>query len=115
MNIIYNWIVNSMDCYPKQTEESNVVFKVNWGLTGSDESTGIGYGGYINGSIDLTYEVGTPFTPYANLTENQVIGWVQTALGEEKIVKLKVDITKQIAEQMNPPIVKPSLPWLKGA
>ena len=114
MNIIYTWIINVMDCYPKHDKENNVVFKVNWGLAGSDESTGIGYTGYVTGSVNLSYEVGTTFTPYNELTQEQVIGWVKVALGEEKITELESTIVAQILKQMNPPIVTPSLPWSQG-
>jgi hypothetical protein len=115
MNIIYTWIINGVECYPNHAGENNVVFKVNWGLTGSDESTGIGYGGYVSGPVELTYEAGTTFTPYADLTENQVINWVKDSLGEEKIAELKTNITEQIKIQLTPAVVTPLLPWSQGA
>jgi hypothetical protein len=57
------------------------------------------------------FKEGSTFTPYANLTEAQVIGWVKNALGEESVTGYETKVAQQIADQINPPVVTPQLPW----
>jgi hypothetical protein len=55
----------------------------------------------------ICYEAGTPTTPFASLTEAQVIAWVKDKLGEETV---EAALAAQIEAQKNP--VKASgLPW----
>ena len=51
------------------------------------------------------------FTPYNDLTEAQVHGWVESALGAEQVAAYKAAIAQQIELQKNPiDAVLPS-PW----
>ena len=55
----------------------------------------------------------TKFTPYADLTEAIVLGWVKESLGETGIISIESCIQGQIDSQINPPVtpeIKP-LPW----
>ena len=82
MATTYTWGVVQMDAYPEYEGETDVVFSVHWTLTGEEA----GFTGYVYGSVGVSLTPGAPFTPYADLTEAQVIGWVQDALGEEQVV-----------------------------
>ena len=65
------WTVTAMDCYPQEGGNTDVVFTVHWTCAGTD--------GTYNASIYSTCSVPTPegtFTPYAQLTQSQVLGWV---------------------------------------
>lgn len=107
MTITNTWAVVQMDAYPEADGETDVVFTVHWTLTATDGT----YQGYVYGSQGVTYEAGTPFTPYADLTETQVIGWVQSAMGAEQVAAYEANVADQIANQINPPVVTPPLPW----
>lgn len=107
MTITNTWAVVQMDCYPEAEGETDVVFTVHWTLTATDGT----YTGYVYGSQGVTYEAGSPYTPYADLTETQVIGWVQSAMGEEQVAAYEANAAEQIANQINPPVVTPPLPW----
>jgi hypothetical protein len=96
-----------MDAYPEQDGETDVVFNVHWTLTGTDGT----YSGNVYGSQSVTVDPEAPFTPYADLTQAQVIGWVKDALGEEQVASLEANVAEQIANQINPPVVTPDLPW----
>jgi hypothetical protein len=49
--------------------------------------------------------------PYADLTEELVIGWVKEALGgDEKVAEIEAALQKQLDEQHSP-TVAPGLPW----
>ena len=107
MAISYLWNVQQMDCYPEYEGEADVVFAVHWRLNATDGT----YSGSAYGSIGLTLDPDADFVSFADLTEEQVIGWVQDALGEEQVDALEANVAKLIEDQANPPVVSPTLPW----
>ena len=111
MAIINTWNIQQLNCYPELDGEPDVVFTVHWTLNGTDGT----YAGSVYGSVGVTLDPDAPFTPYASLTEAQVIGWVQDALGEEQVASYEANVAQQIADQIDPPVVTPPLPWAEGA
>ena len=107
MAITNTWGVVQMDAYPAHDGETDVVFQVHWTLTATDGT----YTGYVYGSVGVSLDPASPFTPYADLTEAQVIGWVQAAMGTEQVDAYEANVAQQIADQVNPPVVTPPLPW----
>lgn len=107
MTITNTWNVTQMDAYPEADGEQDVVFTVHWTLTATDGT----YQGYVYGSVAVPAPTGTNFTPYANLTLDQVVGWVKEALGAEQVAAYEANVAQQIANQINPPVVTPPLPW----
>jgi hypothetical protein len=102
--ITYTWTVSQLDCYPQLDSHNDVVFTVHWQLTGSD--------GTFSGSVYSTCSVPAPtdsFTPYADLTQEQVIGWIW-ANGVDKDAA-EAAVQTQIDNQINPPVTSPKLPW----
>lgn len=75
MTTTYNWTIAQMDAYPEYEGQTDVVFTVHWTLNGTDGT----YNGYVYGSVGLTLDPEAPFTPYADLTEAQVVGWATLA------------------------------------
>jgi len=108
MTITNNWAVQQMDCYPEYGGQSDVVFTVHWTLTATD---GDGHTGSVYGSVGVTLDDGATYTPYADLTQAQVIGWVQSTLGAEQVASYEANVAQQIAEQIDPVVVSPPLPW----
>ena len=107
MSVTCNWTVVQMDAYPEYEGHSDVVFTVHWRLNGTDgEYTAGAYG-----SVGLTLDPEAEFTPFEKLTEAQVIGWVQDALGEEQVTSYEANVAQQINNQIVPPVVTPPLPW----
>jgi hypothetical protein len=96
-----------MDAYPEYEGETDVVFTVHWTLNGTDGT----YNGSVYGSVGVTLDPDAPFVPYASLTQAQVVGWVQDALGEEQVLSYEANVAQQIDNQINPPVVTPPLPW----
>ena len=107
MPITNTWNIQQLDCYPELDGDTDVVFTVHWTLNGTDGT----YNGSVYGSVGVTLDPDAPFVPYASLTEAQVIGWVQDALGEEQVASYEANVAQQIANQINPPVVTPPLPW----
>jgi hypothetical protein len=110
MSATINWTVTAMDCYPQADGETDAVFTVHWTCSGTQENNGTTY----NGSVYSTTSVPAPaeggsFTPYADLTQDQVLGWCW-ANGVEKAAT-EAAVQQQIDQQINPPVIQPPLPW----
>jgi len=104
MATIYTWSVTAMDCYPQSEGETDVVFTVHWTCAGTD--------GVYSSSVYATCSVPAPtgsFTPYADLTQEQVLGWIWSS-GVDKDAT-EAAVAQQIQNQVNPPVVTPALPW----
>ena len=105
MSNTYTWEVSRMDCYPQAEGETDVVFTVHWRCNGTDGT----YSGTVYGTSGVHYQGGTPFTPYNELTLEQVLAWVWDS-GVDKDAT-EAAVAQQIENQVNPPVVHPPLPW----
>lgn len=110
MSNTYTWTVSGMSAYPQEDGQTDVVFSVQWYCTGSNNAnppvTAV-----IGNFTPVTYQAGSPFTPYSQLTQDQVIGWVQSAMGPTQVTALYAALDGLISEKINPPVVNPPLPW----
>lgn len=103
----YAWSVTSMTCYPEYASQTNVVFQVSWVCSATDGTNNTA----TYGTVDVTYEAGTPFTPYSSLTLAQVNGWVAAALGAAGIAAAEATCDAQLTAMANPTTVSNPLPW----
>lgn len=98
------WTVTQMDCYPQVQQETDVVFTVHWTCSGvQDEFTSSVYS-----TCSLPLPEGQ-FTPYNQLTQDQVLGWIW-ANGVDKAAT-EAAVQQQIDNLINPPVITPPLPW----
>jgi hypothetical protein len=107
MTISYNWTIAQLDAYPEYEGHKDVVFTAHWRMDGTDGE----YAAGVYGSVGLTLDPKAKFTPFEKLTEAQVIGWVKDALGEEQVTSYEENVANQIEALINPPVVRPPLPW----
>jgi hypothetical protein len=111
----YTWIVEQMDCYPTYESQTNVVFTVHWRCNATSDQTQVvngqtvPYTANIYGTRGLTYTAGSPYTPYAQLTQQQVLEWIWANNVDQNATQTALD--GMIANQINPPVVSPALPW----
>jgi hypothetical protein len=96
MSATITWSVVSMQAFAQADGQTDVVIKVQWQCTGSQANNGINYfGGVYGGAVSVEYQQGEPFTPYDQLTEEQVLGWVWAngvnKTGTEAIVQAQID------------------------
>ena len=103
----YEWNFPAFDAYPQEAGETDVVYTVHYTYTATDGE----YVGSVYGTVGVTYEAGSPFTPFADLTKDQVEGWVVDALGEETVAAMKANVDGQIENQINPKTITLSPPW----
>jgi hypothetical protein len=105
MATTYTWSVVAMDEYPEQDGEQDVVFNVHWTLSGTDGT----YTGSTYGSQGVSVDATGTFTPYADLTQEQVLGWIWDS-GVDKAAQ-EASVAAQIENQVNPTVVSLPLPW----
>jgi hypothetical protein len=101
----YTWTVTAMDCYPQEDGNTDVVFTVHWTCSGTDGT----YSSSVYSTCAVPAPSGGAFTPYQDLTQNQVLGWIW-ANGVDQTAT-EAAVAQQIANQVNPPVVTPALPW----
>jgi hypothetical protein len=107
------WIIERLLVKPTEGSLTDVVITADWRCNGI-ETIGTGddaktYNGTCYGSASFAPPTEN-FTPYEDLTEQQVLGWCY-ANGVNKTA-IEANVTLQIESQINPPVIAPPLPWL---
>lgn len=99
---------------PNVAGETDAVVLVQWAVSGTDGT----YSETLSdNTTQFTLSADEPnSTPYDELTEEQVIGWIQNVLGEDRVSNYEITIESSINSQANPPITpsEQPLPWAKG-
>jgi hypothetical protein len=110
MSITYTWSVNQLTVHPTHDGKTDVVATVSWSYRGVDAT---GVGSSRGGVTDVTYNAKAPFTPFADLTEAEVLGWVQSTITSEQKAEMEAGISGDIDWQKQPSNepVSPPLPW----
>jgi len=103
--ITLSWIIERLLVKPTEGSHTDVVITADWRCNGSQDQ----YSGTCYGSCSFAPPSGS-FTPYEDLTQDQVLGWCY-ANGVDKTA-IEANVTAQINDQINPPIIAPPLPWL---
>jgi len=103
----YTWVIDSLDCTPSLNGQTNVVSNVYWRVIGTDGT----HTSAIYGIQPLTYKEGSPFTAYSALTKDTVIGWVQTAMGVDRIALIQTTLNNMINSLASSTVVQTPLPW----
>lgn len=112
-------IVWSIDWMNTSTQTINgfseVVVTAGWRCNGTDNSTGRLFSTTNYGSASfMEPPQGDPsFVPYANLTQDVVLGWCWSS-GVNK-AQIEEAVAQNLANLVNPPIVQPPLPWVAPA
>lgn len=102
------WNITQLNAYPEKDGLTDVVFTVHWILTAKDGD----YNSSVYGSIGVELNHEEPYTPYADLTLDQIIGWVKSSLGEEQVTEYENGVSSIIEKQKNPTVINPPLPWV---
>lgn len=107
MSTVYVWKIKSMQTM-NQPEPDYVVF-VQADVEGIDGNYKAS--SFVNVALDTTQK--DTFTPYNELTEEQVVGWVKDVLTPEGVANLEADLRLKIDALINPPVVPQDtpLPW----
>lgn len=102
MTTTYTWAIANLE---RHTADG-IVFSVHWTLSANDGT----YASSAYGSIGLEQPEGNVI-PYADLTPELVIGWVQDKLGgDEKVAEIEAALQAQLDEQAAPTKAA-GVPW----
>ena len=103
--ITYKWIFSAFDCKVSEEGMQDVVTTVHWRYNGTNEDG-------ISAEVYGAQSVGTPtpdaFTPYPELSEEQVIGWMESAIDMEA---MNANIDSRIEAIIKPVKVTLQAPW----
>ena len=101
----YNWNCKTVDCYPEQDNEADVVYNVHWIITGvSDQKDPQGdfYSATSIGTQTLDTSQITNFIPFEQLTNDEVVAWTKGAMGDEQVASIEASIQSQIDSLITP-------------
>ena len=98
--ITYDWNCKTVDVYPVNEGNNNVVYNVHYRVVGEDSETAV-LGDFIGTQVLDVSDI-TDFTPFEDLTNDQITNWVKTTLGAEKVTQIEDSIASQIGEKENP-------------
>ena len=99
-----SWLIERLLCKPLEGSNPDVVITADWRCNGSQDS----FSGTCYGSCSFQPPSGS-FTPYEDLTQEQVLQWCYEN-GVDKTA-IEANVSLQIENQINPPVVALPLPW----
>jgi hypothetical protein len=103
-----DWQVSNLDCKVSEDNLSDVVFNVHWRCSATEVDGDKTYSASVYSTCSVPGP-GNPFTPYADLTQEQILGWIW-ANGVDKAAT-EAAVQQQIYLQKNPVTITPPLPW----
>jgi hypothetical protein len=106
---VITWAINYMNTTPTTANPSECVVQAGWYCGGEEVVNEQSYSASLYGQARFTYVSGAPFTPYDQLTQQQVLDWVWASGVNRAATEAKIQ--QQINDVINPPIIQPPLPW----
>lgn len=109
MNITTEWKIDNIECLTQSGDLENVVYNVAWRVnaidTDSNSST------YVYGANIMEAPSAENFIPYAELTEEIVLGWVYSTIGEEAKTNSENSAISALELMLAPKVISKPLPW----
>ena len=105
MSISYEWNVSTVDVYPTDEGQTDVIYNVHWRLNATDtqvDAEGNPYTASVYGTQVLDTSDLSGFIDFDSVTSSQVQSWVESAMGEDEVQSLKDSLDSKIAGQINP-------------
>ena len=108
MATTYTWAVTAMQVLQAAGPLQNYVVNVKWTKTGTDDN---GVSGVFVGATPFTPNPAQPgFIPFDQLTEADVLSWIQAVVVGDYENHVNGKIQEQINNSANP-VVDATLPW----
>ena len=105
MATTYDWNCKTVDCYPTDQSYTDVVYNVHWIVTGTSDTLdpdGNAYTATNIGTQTISTDDITDFTPFADLTNADVVAWTKEAMGADQVTALEANIQSQIDLEITP-------------
>lgn len=106
--INYQWVISQMECKAQEGNLTDVVYVIHWRRNAVEVDGDKTYTAEVYSTVTMPNPDPANFTPYNELTKTQVEGWLDASLN---VTSIDENLATQIANQKNPPIVTPPLPW----
>ena len=94
----YSWKINALDAKIHENNLDNVIYTIHWSFIGQDDSEEPVSASSI-GTLGVQYNPENPFIPYADLTKEDVVGWLEAGLDVDS---MKKNIDRQIELKIHP-------------
>jgi len=101
--MIYNWQVTNLFTLDIVSEAGYVVTAL-YEVVGVETVSGTEYTASLSNSAQFEVTEGSTYIPYEDLTNEIVVGWIQSQLGEDGVNNLQASILGMINSEINPPI-----------
>ena len=99
MEVTYDWDCRTVDLYPEENNESNVVYNVHWNITATSTELDDEGNPYVVNSVGtqtVPFNEGSPFIPFEDLTNEIIVGWTKEAMGEDTVNRLQYNLYREI-------------------
>ena len=114
MSATITWTVEWMQTTPTTATPPETVITAGWRCNGTETAgtPAMDYSATNYGTCSFPMPTEGQFTPYDQLTQDQVLGWCW-ANGVDKDAT-EASVQSEINSQINPTVIQPPLPWISA-
>jgi len=105
----FNWAINQLNCRPHVDGLDDIINVIHWTYSATDtDETGKEWFASSYGTAGVDQPNPQNFTPYADVTEPQVVSWLEVVL---PVDDMQAGLLANIELQKHPVEVTLPLPW----
>jgi hypothetical protein len=108
METNFQWVIAQLNCTVESEGLPNVINVIHWRYNATQVDGDKTYFADIYSSSSVSQPNPQNFIPYEDVTEEEVIGWLQQIL---PVQDMELSLEMNIALQINPVEVTLPLPW----
>ena len=111
MAVKYSWKIHALNY--NTTGLSGAVSSVEWIYTATEKVNKTTFTADERGTLELPSAAEDDFTEYSDLTETQIISWIESLIGEEEIASKQFKLSSIIDAQKSSSTTEKydTLPW----
>lgn len=109
METNFQWVISQLNCAVESDGLPNVINVIHWRYNATQVNGDKTYFANTYGSSSVAQPNPQNFIPYADVTEQEVINWLEQILPVED---MKTALENNIALQITPVEITLPLPWL---
>ena len=106
----FSWVISAMDCAVESNGLNNVINVIHYRYNATKVEGQKTYFAETYGASSVAQPNPQNFTPYADVTEQEVINWLEQILPVEE---MQLSLEASISLQINPVEVTLPLPWIQ--
>lgn len=106
---VFQWVISQLNCAVESEGLPDVINMIHWRYNATQVDGDKTYFADTYGASSVAQPNPQNFIPYADVTEAEVIGWLEEIL---PVDAMQASLEANIALQINPVEVTLPLPWL---